>query len=151
MIANVIAKLKDIAFFLFFVVWLCKVKTDLGCFVGQLGFHWAAWRDVLRPLGHSACWWWAFGIFVRITMCSNLKYFVLYGYRDRVKNSQMTTGQHSGDVRSYWQHSQLIIQHSIFVWLATTADSRSSASFETTRVVTAALINSQLLCLVFLV
>ncbi len=52
-----IANFKDIAFLSFFVVWHCKVKTDLGCFVEELGSDWVAYRDVLGPLGHSACRW----------------------------------------------------------------------------------------------
>lgn len=138
------------------MVWHCKVKTDLGCFVGEFGFHWVAWHDVLRPLGHSACWWWGFGIFVRITMQPNLR--IEWYMDDLVKSSQgmrtgwQTTGCPLVETSTlYWQHSHFIIQHSIFVWLPTTADSRSSASSETTRVVTEALINSQRFCSVFLV
>lgn len=70
-------------------------------------------------------------------------------YRDVKVTSvgQQTTGC---PLYCYWQHLGFIIQYSIFVWLPTTADSGSSATFETTRVVMEAVINSQQLSTVFL-
>lgn len=145
-----IANFQKIQLFFFCAVWRCKVKTDLGCFVGDLVFDWFAWCDVLRPVGHSACWWWGFLYFCKNYHALKSKYWVIYECRDLLKQPEedstveTSTGE---DIRS-WQHSQFIIQHSIFVWLPATADSRSSACFETTRVVKEALIN---LCAVFLV